>query len=166
MNEATPISGQVQSSGTPVSAPLRLWAHDAEDLATFSSHLQDALLVPGNAVWLPKQRRFALALSRLDWLVSRDGQWWRREAGLHFDHVLRVERAGTVTPDSQLRLVDMKFAATRAPSGQVRLNFADGQTIRLHVECLESCLRDLGDPELTSIVPTSPRLIPQDRFSK
>lgn len=128
--------------------------------------MQDALLLPGNAVWLPKQRRFALALSRLDWLASHDGNWLRREAGLHFDHVLRVERSGAVTKDSLLHLVDIKFSATAAPSGLVLLSFGDGQTIRLHVECIESCLRDLGDPQPTSIVPTSPRLLPQDLYSK
>ncbi|MBV1706908.1 MAG: DUF2948 family protein [Hyphomicrobiales bacterium] len=166
MNEAAPPAGQAETAGPAVNPPLRLWALDPEDLATVSSHMQDALLSPVNAVWLPKQRRFALACERLDWIASQDERWMRRESGLHFDHVLRVERAGFGAATQVLQLVEIKFASTKAPEGLIDLAFKDGETIRLHVECVEACLRDLGEPQSTNVPPMSQRRLPQDRFSR
>ena len=166
VNEAAPPAGQAQNANPRVSTPLRLWALDAEDLAIVSSHMQEALLTPTNAVWLPKQRRFALACERLDWIDSNDEQWLRRESGLHFDHVVRVERSGFGADSKALQLMEIRFVGTTIPEGLIDLVFKGGETIRLHVECVEACLRDLGEPEPTTIPPTSQRRLPQDRFSR
>ncbi len=166
MNEAAPLAGQAQNVSPAVNPPLRLWALDPEDLATVASHMQDALLSPLNAVWLPKQRRFALACERLDWIASQGEQWMRRESGLHFDHVVRVERAGFGASSKVLQLVEIKFSSTTAPEGLIDLAFRDGETIRLHVECVEACLRDLGEAVSTNVPPMSQRRVPQDRFSR
>ncbi len=165
VNEAVSVTGSMTGSGTPTSPGLMLCALDAEDLATLSTHMHQALMSPAQMVWIPKRHRFAMVAERLDWLASRDGQWLRRPAGLHFDHVMKVERSGFADDDPVLNLIGISFASSSAPSGLVHLHFADGQTIRLHVECLEVCLRDLGDPALSTTAPTSLRPVQKDRFS-
>ena len=58
----------------PVAEPLKLIALDADDLSVISAHLQDAVLKRGDIVWLPAEKRFALALRRFDWEGATQGQ--------------------------------------------------------------------------------------------
>ena len=67
---------------------LKLAAADAEDLEILSARLQDAAGKLKNFVWLPKKRRFAAVLNRLQW---EDGGKTRVRAGLHFNGVLTVQ---------------------------------------------------------------------------
>ena len=43
-----------------------------------------------------------------------------------------------------LSLLAVTFEPTTAPEGYVTLHFADGGAIRLHVECVEAEMKDLG----------------------
>jgi hypothetical protein len=125
---------------------LRLIAFDAEDLAIVSAHLQDALARVGDMAWLPEQNRFALILSRFDWMSCECGHCERAAARLHFDRVRTVRQTGVPqqTPDVVLELLAVSFEPTDSPAGRVDLMFAGGAAIRLDVECLEAHLCDLG----------------------
>jgi hypothetical protein len=46
---------------------LKLAASDAQDLEVLSARLQDAVGPLKNITWLPKKRRFAMVLNRLQW---------------------------------------------------------------------------------------------------
>ena len=52
---------------------IRLIALDEEDLAVLSAHVQDAVLKVGDIVYLPKERRFAVAMNRFIWEKADDG---------------------------------------------------------------------------------------------
>ena len=99
-------------------------------------------------------------------VIESGGKQYRVEPG----DVLEVELMGSVAADAekgsavrfervlgaQVQAIDLKnkslvlsllavtFEPTVAPEGYVTLHFADGGAIRLHVECVEAELKDLG----------------------
>lgn len=141
---------------------LRLAAIDDEDLAVISAHVQDAVLKVGDLVYLPADRRFALAMNRFSWEKAtdmkprrkRDG-FERRRAALTFDRVLRVRTTGIdrTRPDTVLELLALGFTPVDPPTGIVSLVFAGGAAIELEVEVIEARLADLGPAWATASVP-------------
>jgi hypothetical protein len=135
---------------------LKLQAIDEEDLAVLSAHVQDAVLKVGDLQYLPKEKRFALAMNRFGWEVDEDGDTHqRRRSALVFDRVtaaqcshLRRDR-----PDAVLELLAVSFEPTDAPAGYVTLHFAAGAALRLEVECIEARLADLGPAWATAAKP-------------
>ena len=80
-----------------IATPLKLCAFDEEDLAVLSAHTQDAVLKVGDMVYLPQERRFALAMNRFIWEKAADGKrkaYERRRSVLSFDRVRTVRRRG------------------------------------------------------------------------
>lgn len=128
-------------------APLRLVAFDADDLAVISANLQDARIPVAELAFLPRQRRFALAGKRFDWVKAAAGGCERCASGLHFESVLGVTRLGLAPTDKGrvLNLLAIRFEADDDPAGTVTLTFSGGAAIKLTVECLEAQMADLGD---------------------
>lgn len=127
---------------------LKLLALDEADLSVVSAHVQDAVMKVGDLSYLPKEKRFALAINRFSWEEADNGRKTheRRRAALVFDRVnavsstcLRRDR-----PDAVLDLLAIRFEETDAPAGHVLLVFAGGAVVRLTVECIEARLADLG----------------------
>ena len=142
---------------------LRLMAFDADDLAVLSANLQDALVPVADIAYLPKERRFALAGRRFDWVKASGGGCERRAAGLHFDRVLGVARSGFTQTETArvLNLLAINFDAGAAPGGTVLLTFSGGAAIKLDVECIEAQMSDLGprwpcDQEPKHLIETGP----------
>jgi hypothetical protein len=155
-------------------APLRLLAHDAEDLEVFSAFLQDAILRVGDIAYMPKSRRFAAVLNRYCWegdlpthkasvggmrpnesteTLKEDGgggehSCLRTRAGLHFESVLRVRALNLrqSEPDAVVELLAIRFVPGEDGAGTVDLLLAGGGAIRLDVECLDATLADLAEP--------------------
>ena len=127
-------------------APLKLIALDADDLAIVSAHLQDAVLKAADLVYLPAEKRFALALRRFDSEGAQHGRRRRRLAAQHFDRVLAVRSAklDKNDPDKVLNLLAITFDQGEDPAGDVTLHFSEGAAIRLSVECVEAQMKDLG----------------------
>jgi len=126
--------------------PLKLIALDAEDLAIVSTHLQDAVLKVADIVWLPAEKRFALAARRFDWEGVPQGHRRRRLSALHFDRVLSVRstKIDKARPDQVLSLLAIAFVERDSPAGEITLHFSDGAAIRLEIECIEAQMKDLG----------------------
>jgi hypothetical protein len=129
-------------------AELKLIALDADDLAVLSAHLQDAVIQVADIAYLPKERRFAAIGNRFDWMAaagSAEG-YARRRAAVRFERVLaaQVQAVDLKNKGLVLSLLAVTFEPTVAPEGHVTLHFADGGAIRLHVECVEAELKDLG----------------------
>ena len=105
---------------------LKLIALDAEDLSVLSANLQDAVLRIADVAYLPREQRFAAIANRFDWASAEQGQ-------------------GTYANKAAvLALLAISFEPAETPAGHVTLHFADGAAIRLHVECIEAELKDLG----------------------
>jgi len=126
--------------------PLKLIALDADDLAIVSAHLQDAVLKAVDLVYLPAEKRFALAARRFDWEGVQHGERRRRLTALHFDRVLNVRSAKLDPKDAGkvLNLLAITFDQGEEPAGDVTLHFSEGAAIRLSVECVEAQMKDLG----------------------
>lgn len=128
-------------------APLKLLAVDAEDLAIFSAHLQDAEMKTGDVAFLPRERRFAFIADRFDWEgAARNEGNRRRRTAVHFDDVTGVRSKGVDIQSEgvTLNLLAIGFEEGEAPSGEVHLHFSGGGCIALKVECLEAAFKDLG----------------------
>jgi Protein of unknown function (DUF2948) len=133
-------------------AELKLIAFDADDLAVMSAHLQDAVLRIGDIAYLPRERRFAAIGNRFDWADAIKGSdsgaqdYTRRRTALRFERVLGAQLQGIdlASTDAVLCLLAISYEPAEAPAGSVTLHFADGGAIRLHVECIEAELKDLG----------------------
>jgi hypothetical protein len=130
---------------------LRLIALDAEDLAVVSAHAQDAVLKVEDISWLPKEKRFVIAMNRFAWEETskrrrRGREHQRRRAALYFARVNRVKSAGIdrSAAGQVLSLLAVRFESEDEPSGEIVLDFAGGGAIRLAVECVEAQLTDLG----------------------
>jgi len=126
---------------------LRLAAADAEDLEILSARLQDAAGKLKNFIWLPKKRRFAVVLNRLQW---EEGGKTRVRAGLHFDGVLKVQSSKVKlgAGEAVVSLLALRFepAGGDDPGGVVEIVLAGGGAIRLTVECIDAELADITGP--------------------
>jgi hypothetical protein len=133
---------------------LRLVALDDEDLEIISAHLQDAVVVVRDIIWLPAEKRLVVALNRYDWLgqIGPAPVCRRRRAALRFERVeaFRARGIDAGAKDEVLNLLAIEFSETAPPSGNVVLTFSGGGALRLEVECLEAELADLG-PEWAAV---------------
>jgi len=131
---------------------LKLIALDAEDLAIISAHLQDAVLKVADLAFLPREKRFAAVANRFDWVdalnsdAAKEKHYARRRTALRFERVLSAQVHGIDLKNkgAVVALLAIGFEPGEPPEGNVTLRFADGGAIRLHVECIEAELRDLG----------------------
>ena len=127
---------------------LRLIALDEEDLEVVSSHLQDAVARVGEMAYVPSQKRFAAILNRFNWekATKAADENERRRTALRFDRVLgaQIKSLRPSAADRVLSLLAVRFEPAEHPSGYVTLTFSGDASIRLHVECIEAELTDLG----------------------
>jgi hypothetical protein len=145
-------------------AELKLIAFDADDLAVLSAHVQDAVLKVGDIAYLPRERRFAAIGNRFDWADAlADGnslkrEYTRRRAALRFERVLgaQVQGLDLSRKETVISLLALSYEPDEAPEGKVTLHFADGAAIRLHVECIEAELKDLGPVWRVASMPKHP----------
>jgi len=141
--------------------PLKLLALDAEDLQVMSAHLQDAVLRVADIAYVPSEKRFAMIANRFDWEGASDGKgqrkkgFERRRSALRFDRVLgvQIQGVGQNAKNAVLELLAVQFEEADKPEGHVTLTFAGGGAIRLHVECIEAEMRDLGPVWKTKLKP-------------
>ncbi|WP_372988880.1 DUF2948 family protein [Sulfitobacter sp.] len=131
-------------------APLNLGALDADDLKVISSLVQDAVFPASEMRWHQKGARFALLLNRVRWEDTGKTRHAaeRVQSVLMFNNVQRVSSQGVNKGDADtiLSLLQIEFAETDTPSGDVILTLAGDGAIRLSVEALEVTLKDVTRP--------------------
>ena len=136
---------------------LALHAHDDEDLAVISAHLQDAVGVIGDMAYQPEKRRFAMLVNRFVWeREAKAGAFQRAvpqrvRTGIHFEYVQKalVHNLPYKEKDAAFDLLAIRFEPSEGeddPSGIIELNFAGGGSLRLLVECIEVFMTDLSEP--------------------
>lgn len=133
--------------------PLRLKAHDAEDLRILSALVQDAVFQRNEARWLRGERRFALLVNRFRWedlpVAERTGRSFERvRSVLSVEDVLRVRSSGLeqVDDDTVLSILTLTWVPGEDESGAVELTLAGDGAIQMEVEALEVILRDVTRP--------------------
>jgi hypothetical protein len=141
------------TEATSNAEPLRLLAHDADDLMIISAALQDAILRPVDIVWEKGPRRVTLALSRFCWECGGT----RVMAAMQFGDVVGVKsRRLQRGPESALELLAIDFEPGEAPGGRVILMFAGGGDLRIDVECLDAVVADLSERWPAQMAPAHP----------
>jgi hypothetical protein len=135
-----------------VTAPFKLIALDADDLAVISAHVQDARVQSSDIIWRQGEKRLVIGLNRLDWEQTLTGETAPRRliSVLRFDRVLscKSRNIDSGAPDLALELLGIEFQPAEAPGGSAVLMFSQGGALRLEVECLECELADLGADDL------------------
>jgi hypothetical protein len=134
--------------------PLKLIALDAEDLSIVSAHLQDAVLLVGDMVYQPRERRFVAIANRFDWALAANSEAETAKDFVRHRTAIRIERITAAklqgidlkAKQQTLALLAVEFHSTGpdTPDGDILLLFAGGGGIRLTVDCIEAQLEDLG----------------------
>jgi len=126
-------------------APLRLLAEDADDLAIISAALQDAVAKVGDISYEPRARRLTVAFNRFRWEA---GVRQRVRSALQLGGVLELKarKVRRDRPDAVVELLALTFEPGEAPGGAVTLSFAGGGDLRAEVECVDAVLADVSSP--------------------
>lgn len=140
---------------------LKLVALDGEDLEVLSAHLQDAVLRIADMAYVKRDKRFAFVANRFDWEGAHEGDskgkdaYQRRRTAVRFERVLGAKHKDINLNDDKgvLELLAVQYEVKDAPEGYIHLYFAGGGTVRLHVECIEAELNDLGAAWSTELKP-------------
>lgn len=143
---------------------LKLIAFDTEDLAVVSAQLQDAIIAVGEMTYQKRERRFAAVANRFDWADALNSPnrkkkvFQRRRTGLRFEKVLGAQLSGIdlSNPKQALSVLALRFEAKDEPEGYVIIDCAGNAAIRLHVECIEAEMKDLGAAWVTTKRPKHP----------
>jgi hypothetical protein len=147
-----------------MSAPIKLLATDAEDLAVISACLQDAILPISEMCFEPAARRFVAVVNRFKWEAAEraraDGglqadddhlfPYERTQCGVRFEGVAAVKVRGINLKDrgQMLELLNIEAAA-----GGVLLTFSGGGALRLEAGDWRCTVEDLGEPWPTACRP-------------
>jgi Protein of unknown function (DUF2948) len=148
-----------------MTAPLKIIARDAEDLAVVSACLQDALIPLNEMRYLPQERRFIMVANRFRWERAAQanpaaaahsgpvkdaafdsdedfGDLQRVNAGICIDRVLSVrsKNIDRSKPDDFMSLLSITLDGKNALS----MLFAGGGLIQVEIEALSFYLSDLG----------------------
>lgn len=136
-----------------MTAPLRLMAEDAEDLAVISAALQDAVAKIGDISFEKRARRVTIAFNRYRWEAGGEGE--RVRAALQIGGVLSVQarRLRREARTAVVELLALTFEPGEAPGGAVVLAFAGGGDLRVEVECVDAALADISAPWPTPRTP-------------
>ena len=163
------MSGVRQAGGgaAPEHAPLKLRAHDAEDLGALAACLQDALVPLADVVYLKAEKRFVMVANRFMWergaqampvpgATGGEGStdarfeeaearplYYRVNCAVYFDWVRKVRFRGL---DPREKDEILNLLTVKAEPSAVLLEFSGGGTIRLEVRDIRCHLEDLGEP--------------------
>jgi hypothetical protein len=134
-------------------APLRLLAQDAEDIAIISAAMQDAVAKVGDITYEPRARLLTVVFNRYCW---ESGGSERVRSALQLGGVMKVQtRKIRRTPrDAVIEVLAVSFDAGESPGGIVTISCAGGGDLRAVVECVDAVLADVSEPWPTPRAPT------------
>lgn len=143
-----------------MTAPLKVIARDAEDLAVVAACLQDALIPLNEMRYLPQERRFIMVANRFRWERAAKGgeeaaaqgdasfeseedfgALQRTNSGICIDRVLAVRSRDIdrSKPDDFLSVLSVQLDGNK-----LSFLFAGGGVIQIEIEALALYLSDLG----------------------
>ncbi len=127
--------------------PLRIKAHDADDLRVLSALVQDSVLPASEISWLPQENRFALLLNRFRWEIDAK-QSERVQSVLVFDCVQSVQTDSVDAADADqiLSLLSIDLEQGKGCDAVITLILAGDGEIRLSAECIDVVLQDATRP--------------------
>ena len=147
---------------------IRLSARDDDDIAVFSTLLQDAIIPGADMTFKKESKEFVIVANRFCWelepstdLKSNTGKplHERRLCGIRISHINSVRqyqwpksRQDTLFNLLALRCLNM---AKKARGGYaLQLEFSGGSSLRLNVDAIDVLLIDLDQGYPTSLQPS------------
>lgn len=137
--------------------PLRLLAHDEEDLSILAAHLQDALLPLVSMVFEPKDATFTMLANRFCWEhppIDHEGSlmYHRVHSGICFKNVDKVHHRG-FDRKGKTRILNL-LTLQAGKSGNIHLICSENNEIRIETNKLHCHLGDIHHPWPTRKKPT------------
>ena len=141
---------------------LKLIALDKEDLEVISTHVQDAVVRTQDLSYLASENRFVAIINRFDWNNANKKRtlfrksYQRTQSALRFERLLgvQIQNFNTSNQDEILEILTIQYEPTDEPEGYISIICSENKTIRLHVECIETELKDLGAAWETKFKPS------------
>ena len=133
--------------------PLRLAARDGEDIEMLSAFVQDAVFTEKEVVWNARLRVLELHLSRFRWedkeaAKGEGGGFQRIRSVLAVRDVMKID-SGKYRPGDGMTvfsLLELRFEPGEDGTGVLVFTMAGDISVKLHVECLDVSLADIGEP--------------------
>ena len=142
--------------GKPTVKPLRLIAHEADDVQPIAALVQDAALRAGDLTYETSGRHFTVRMNRFCHEAG-GGTPLRAPSVLRISCVTRVQYRGIDPKQVQapLSLLDIAVEALEAPACVLTLRFAGDKTrdVRIEAECVDVLLLDLAAPRRAKVSP-------------
>ncbi len=143
-------------AGPKPAKPLRLIAHETEDLPAIAAVVQDAAMRAGDLSFEPSGRHFTVRMNRFCHEVTGNAPL-RAPSVLRMSCVTRVQFRGFDPRQATvpLSLLDIEVEAGDLPAHILTLRFAGGgsRDVRLDVECIDVLLLDLAAPRRARSAP-------------
>lgn len=142
--------GKNPEAGCP---PLRLAARDGEDIKVLSAFVQDAVFTDKEIAWNAQLRVLELHLSRFCWedkeAAKGEGRGFHRvRSVLAVRDVMKID-SGKYSPSDVMTvfsLLALRFEPGEDGTGVLVFTMAGDISVRLHVECVDVSLTDIGEP--------------------
>ncbi|MFS2318892.1 DUF2948 family protein [Maricaulis sp. D1M11] len=139
-------------------SPLKLQAHNRDDVTVLSAALQDAIIRLGDIEHDRKARTITFAANRYCWECDTAKRGWRVRAGVQIAGITQVQsrniRQGA--SDAVINLLQIRFEGVQtdeSPEGELILVFSGDGELRIAVECLDMVMADVSEPWLASQAP-------------
>lgn len=133
--------------------PLRLAARDGKDIEVLSAFLQDAVFTEQEIAWNARMRFLELHLSRFCWedkeAAKGEGRGFQRvRSALAVRDVMKIDSGEYRAGDGMtvFSLLALRFEPGEDGTGVLVFTMAGDISVRLHVECLDVSLTDIGEP--------------------
>jgi Protein of unknown function (DUF2948) len=141
--------------------PLRLLAHDEENLHIISAMLQDALMPVTAMVYDEVAKTFSFLVNRFCWelpesIYDQDVFYHRVHSGLAFKSVEKVQKRNFHQADSKRILYFLALQIEEMHEDKkwfVTLHFADDHDIRLELSAIDCVCADIDHPWPTKTQP-------------
>ena len=142
--------------GRKPAKPLRLIAHEAEDVAAVAALVQDAALRAGDLTYEASGRHFTIRMNRFCHEAGGPVPL-RAPSVLRISCVTRVQMRGfdSRQVNQPLSLLDIAVEAADTPAHVLTLRFsgAGDRDVRIEVECIDVLLLDLAAPRRARSTP-------------
>lgn len=133
--------------------PVRIIAHDPDDLPVLSALIQDGLVRVEDISWMKGRRRVALKIARFRWEDHDRAQKSKRpyervQSLLIVDDVLGFRSQGVAAGDRDIVLSILALHHEPGPDagGVLTLTLAGDGALAFDVDCVEVRLQDVSRP--------------------
>lgn len=135
--------------------PLKLQAHDAQEIDIIAACLQDALVPVQGLHFQEETKQFLMFANRFKWETAPEskGQYERVHTGVSFSEVTHVVYKGFSFKENHHDVMNLLTIRTEKEGKEIRLIFSDNAEITLTTKKISLHLQDMSEPWPASAKP-------------